>query len=109
MAENYGLRSGELSTILERIEEHQDEITTRGMNTSEPEVIRISKEEIWLSFQGRELCLPFEHFPWFKDAAAAAIKNVHLIHQDHLHWPDLDVDLSLESIECPYRFPLVAN
>jgi hypothetical protein len=82
---------------------------TRGMNTSEPEVIRISKEEIWLSFQGRELCLPFEHFPWFKDAAAAAIKNVHSIHQDHLHWPDLDVDLSLESIEGPYRFPLVAN
>ena len=82
---------------------------TRGMNTSELEVIRISKEEIWISFQGRELCLPFAHFPWFKDAAAAAIRNVHLIHPDHFHWPDLDVDLSLESIECPDRFPLMAN
>jgi hypothetical protein len=27
LAENYGLRSGELSTILELIEEHQNEIT----------------------------------------------------------------------------------
>ena len=27
LAENHGLRSGELSTILELIEEHQDEIT----------------------------------------------------------------------------------
>lgn len=84
-------------------------LQARGMNTSKLEVIRISKEEIWLSFQGRKLCLPFEHFPWFRDAGASAIRNVHLIHPDHFHWPDLDVDLTLESIEFPERFPLVAN
>jgi hypothetical protein len=26
-----------------------------------------------------------------------------------LHWPDLDVDLHVDSIEHPERYPLVAN
>jgi hypothetical protein len=28
---------------------------------------------------------------------------------DHLHWPDLDVDLSVNSIEHPERYPLKAK
>jgi hypothetical protein len=28
---------------------------------------------------------------------------------DHLYWPDLDVDLSVESIRHPERFPLRAK
>jgi len=32
-----------------------------------------------------------------------------LLHGDHLHWPGLDVDLHLESIEHPERFPLLAR
>jgi hypothetical protein len=27
----------------------------------------------------------------------------------HLYWPDLDVDLAVESIEHPERFPLVSR
>jgi len=27
----------------------------------------------------------------------------------HLHWPDLDVDLSVESIEHPERYPLTSK
>jgi hypothetical protein len=32
--------------------------------------------------------------------------NVRWPSPDHLHWPDLDVDLSVESIEHPEKFPL---
>ena len=82
---------------------------TRGMNTSELEVTQITKEGVWLLLKGRELCLTFEHFPWFKDAAVAAIMNVQLTQPDHLYWPDLDVDIAVESIEYPERFPLIAK
>jgi hypothetical protein len=58
---------------------------------------------------GRELCVTFEHFPWFKGAAVAEIMNVHLTQPNHLYWPDLDVDVAVESIEYPERFPLVAK
>ncbi|MBC7819442.1 MAG: DUF2442 domain-containing protein [Planctomycetaceae bacterium] len=44
--------------------------------------------------------------PWFADAAVRQILNVRRPSPDHLYWPDLDVDLSLESIEHPERFPL---
>ncbi len=57
----------------------------------------------------REMFLPFEQFPWFKDASVGAILNVVMPHAGHLYWPDLDVDLSLESIEHPERFPLVSK
>jgi hypothetical protein len=28
---------------------------------------------------------------------------------DHLHWPDLDIDLSVGSLEHPEKFPLVSK
>jgi hypothetical protein len=30
-------------------------------------------------------------------------------HATHLYWPDLDVDLTVESVEFPERFPLVSR
>lgn len=59
--------------------------------------------------RNRELFLPFEQFPWFKDAPVGAILNVEHQGADHLYWPDLDVDLSVESIERPEEFPLVSR
>ena len=38
-----------------------------------------------------------------------AILNVELPHPRHLYWPDLDIDLAVESIEHPERFPLVSK
>jgi hypothetical protein len=34
---------------------------------------------------------------------------VELLNERHLHWPDLDIDLAVESIEHPERFPLIAK
>ena len=57
----------------------------------------------------RELFVAFNEFPWFADAPVKKILNVRLPSPDHLSWPDLDVDLSIESIEHPERFPLHFN
>jgi hypothetical protein len=35
--------------------------------------------------------------------------NVTRVRVGHLRWPDLDVDLSVESIEHPERYPLVSQ
>lgn len=53
--------------------------------------------------------MTFEHFPWFKDASVAAIMNVQITDPGHLYWPDLDIDLAVESIEYPERFPLLVK
>jgi hypothetical protein len=80
-----------------------------GTSTSAVEVTNVSKHGFWLLVRERELFVPFEHFPWFQDVPIGQVLNVQLLHADHLYWPDLDVDLSVESIEHPERFPLVSR
>jgi hypothetical protein len=77
-----------------------------GPATSEAEVTNISKHGFWLLVEGRELFLPFAEFPWFKQAPVEAILRLKRPTPCHLYWPDLDVDLSLDSIEHPERYPL---
>ena len=57
----------------------------------------------------REHFLAFDHFPWFKQAPVAHVLNVQRPSARHLYWPDLDVDLAVESIEHPELFPLVSE
>ena len=80
-----------------------------GIDTSEAEVTQIDKQGIWLLIGEKESFLSFENFPWFRDASVGAIHKVELLNESHLYWPDLDIDLAVESIEHPERFPLVAR
>ncbi len=80
-----------------------------GSNTSEVEVTHISKHGIWLMLGEREVFMSFEHFPWFRSATLAAVLEVQWPHARHLYWPQLDIDVAVESIEFPERFPLVAR
>ena len=82
---------------------------TLGKSTSEVEVTQISKHGIWLLLEDREHCLSFDNFPWFRDAAVSAIHNVEVLNEHHLYWPDLDVDVAIESVTHPEQFPLVAR
>ena len=77
-----------------------------GKSTSKVEILNISQGGIWLYVQSREYFLPYEHFPWFKQARVSEIYDVKLQHRHHLRWPQLDVDLELESLEHPERYPL---
>jgi hypothetical protein len=79
-----------------------------GQPTS-AEVSNISINGFWLLIADRERFLPFEDFPWFKEARIRELMNVELQSPNHLYWPDLDVDLSVESIDHPERFPLVSR
>ena len=81
----------------------------RGANTSQAEVTNISGNGIWLLAGGVEHFLPFDEFPWFRDAPVGKILNVEEPTPGHFYWPDLDVDLGVESIENPQRFPLRAK
>ena len=80
-----------------------------GSNTSPVEVTNISRHGIWLMLEDEELFLPFSSFPWFHDATVSKILNVELPSSNHLYWPELDVDLAVESIRYPERFPLVSK
>ena len=78
----------------------------RGKTTLEVEVQGISKFGIWLFVKGEEYLLTYEEYPWFKSAKVSEVMNVKHINEDHLEWPDLGVDLEIESLENPEKYPL---
>jgi|CXWL01.1.fsa_nt_gi hypothetical protein len=81
----------------------------RGKTTSQAEITHISEHGLWVLIDTRELFMPFDKFPWFREASVNAVLTVELAGPGHLYWPDLDVDLDVESIEHPERFPLVSK
>ena len=80
-----------------------------GNSTSGPEVTNISQHGLWLLLGSEELFLSFEQFPWFQSAAIGKVLRVEQPSSQHLYWPELDIDLSVESIRHPEQFPLVSR
>ncbi len=80
-----------------------------GTITSAVEVTNISAHGFWMLTGAGEFFLSFDDFPWFKDVSVGKILNVEQPSTGHYYWPDLDVDLSLEIIRNPQRFPLKAR
>ena len=78
-----------------------------GTNTSVTEVLNISRHGFWILVNEKEYFLSYSDFPWFKDAKVNDILNVTLLHDKHLHWETLDIDLDLSSLQNPEKYPLV--
>lgn len=80
-----------------------------GITTSAAEVTNISSHGFWVLLGDEELMLPYDLFPWFKEATVAQITHMEHPTPDHLYWPSLDVDLSVDSIRRPHDFPLMSR
>ena len=80
-----------------------------GPSTSGPEVTNVSPNGFWLLLDSEELFLPFAEFPWFEQATIGQLNRVERPHPGHLYWPELDIDLAVESIRNPANFPLVSS
>ena len=80
-----------------------------GRRTSAPEVTNVSRQGFWLLVAERELFVSFDLFPWFREAAIGRLVDVTMPHPGHLYWPQLDVDLAVDSITHPERYPLVSK
>jgi len=80
-----------------------------GTTTLGAEVTNVSGHCVWILIDDEELALPYSEFPWFKAGTIQQILNVVRPTPDHLFWPDLDIDLSIQSIRHPERFTLMAK
>jgi hypothetical protein len=61
---------------------------------------------IWLYISGREYFLSYEDYPYFRDQTLSSIQDVQLVHESHLYWPELDVDLEIDNLDNPEKYPL---
>jgi len=91
------------------IKDHEDDIRSAWRRISDVEVTNVSGHGIWILMSGEELFLAFDKFPWFRDAPMRKGTHVERPQPHHLYWPDLDVDLQVDSITDSERFPLLSK
>ena len=64
-------------------------------------VLMINAQGIMISVQGHDYFLSYNRIPWMQDAPIRSVLNV------AIEWPDLDVDLEIDSLRHPERYPLL--
>lgn len=79
-----------------------------GTVTSVVEVTNVSRHGFWLLLGDEELAVSFDLFPWFRKATIEQLMDVLRPTEQHLYWPQLDIDLSIDSIRDPAAFPLIS-
>ena len=70
-------------------------------------VLMINAQGIMLSVLGHDYFLSYNRIPWMQDAPIRRLLNVQRSDPEAIEWPDLDVDLEIESLQHPERYPLV--
>jgi len=64
---------------------------------------------IWLFVKEKEYFLNYVDYPYFKDQTLKSIQQVQFLHGYHLYWPELDVDLEIDNLENPGKYPLQSH
>jgi hypothetical protein len=83
-------------------------LQNNGYNTS-VRVLSITQGGIMLEIKDNEFFLPYHRNPWFKNAKVSDVFNVAMYGKDTLRWDALDVDLEVDSLLYPEKYPLIAK
>ena len=70
-------------------------------------VLPINNQGILVSVYGQAYFLPYSRVPWMRNATVSDVMNVRMCGRNAIEWPALDVDLEIESLRHPERYPLV--
>jgi hypothetical protein len=62
---------------------------------------------IFISVSGNDYYVSYDRLPWFKNASVSDIFNVKMCGNEGIRWDALDVDLEIDSLKYPERYPLV--
>jgi len=73
------------------------------------EILNISGYGVWIAVKGHEYFLSYQDFPWFKEGTIDQVLHVELLHENHLYWPDLDIDLTIDMMRKPEQYLLIYN
>jgi len=83
-----------------------------GKNTSpnnaleQAQITNIERDGFWLLMEEGEFFVPFERYPRFQKAT---VEQIFQFEQDGdaFYWPELDIDIELDALKYPERYPLI--
>lgn len=83
--------------------------TTLNSNLQDTQVcvLMINDKGIMLSVQGNDYFVSYNRIPWMRNACIADALDVKMSGRNAIEWPKLDVDLEIDSLKHPERYPLV--
>ena len=83
--------------------------TTLETNTRDTlaNVLMINGQGVLLSVCGQDYFLSYNRVPWMRDAAISEVLDVRMSGRNAIEWPSLDVDLEIDSLRHPERYPLL--
>jgi len=70
-------------------------------------VLMINGQGIMISVGGQDYFLSYNRVPWMREASINDVLNVQMCGAEAVEWPALDVDLELDSLRYPERYPLL--
>ena len=78
-----------------------------NINSTLADVLMINDRGIMISVQGQDYFLSYNRVPWMKDATINEVLDVRVSGNNAIEWPKLDVDLEVDSLRHPERYPLL--
>ncbi|MBM3405537.1 MAG: DUF2442 domain-containing protein [Bacteroidetes bacterium] len=82
-------------------------LSKNGINTSISSVTSIEELGFWVLIEDQEYFIPFDDYPAFLNATIDEIFDVTMVGPSQLSWGKLDIDIELDALMEPHRFPLV--
>lgn len=70
-------------------------------------VLMINAQGMMLSVLGQDYFISYNRMPWLRDARISSVLNVRMAGRNAIEWPELDIDLEIESLKHPERYPLI--
>ena len=70
-------------------------------------VLMINGQGMMLTVNGEDLFVSYNRVPWLKSATISDALNVQMCGDDAIEWPALDVDLEIDSLRHPEKYPNV--
>ena len=78
-----------------------------NISSTSVDVLMINDRGIMLSVQGQDYFLSYNRVPWMRDATINEVLDVQMSGKNAIEWPKLDIDLEVESLRHPERYPLI--
>ena len=78
-----------------------------NINSTLADVLMINDRGIMISVLGQDYFLSYNRVPWMRDATINEVLDIRMSGKNAIEWPKLDVDLEIESLRHPERYPLL--
>ena len=76
------------------------------LTKTDSQITSIEDDGFWLLVKDQEFFVPFDRYPDFQNATIQQIFNFE-DDGEEFYWSDLDIDIELDALRHPERFPLI--